>query len=148
MDLDKTVDDIDNTVDAEKTAAEIEIAIATIIEEKLQPSVAMHGGSISLKEWDHANGIATIFMSSACSGCAMSTQTLKMGVERTLMHYIPEVKVVHGEEDINSMVDPYMSADAWAGSDVSSPFNISVKPPDHEPPTSKDNPNSRFNKKD
>ena len=99
----KTADSLDQTVDAEKTAAEIEIAIATIIEEKLQPSVAMHGGQISLKEWDHANGIATIFMSGACSGCAMSTQTLKMGVENTLKHYIPEVKVVHGEEDINSI---------------------------------------------
>ena len=53
MDLDKTVDSEDNTVDAEKAAAEIEVAIATIIEEKLQPSVAMHGGEISLKEWDH-----------------------------------------------------------------------------------------------
>jgi len=148
MDLDKTVDDIDNTVDAEKTAAEIEVAIATIIEDKLQPSVAMHGGVISLKEWDHEQGMATIFMSGACSGCAMSMQTLKQGVERTLMHYIPEVKFVHGEEDVNSTVDPYMSNDPWAGSDVSSPFNISVKPPDHEPPTSKDNPNSRFNKKD
>ena len=148
MTNEKTADSLDRTVDAEKTAAEIEVAIATIIEEKLQPSVAMHGGSISLKEWDHANGIATIFMSGACSGCAMSTQTLKMGVERTLMHYIPEVKVVHGEEDINSQVDPYMSNDAWAETEAYSPFNISVKPPATEPPTSKDNPNSRFNKKD
>lgn len=113
MDLDKTVDSEDNTVDAEKTAAEIEVAIATIIEEKLQPSVAMHGGEISLKEWDHKNGIATIFMSGACSGCAMSTQTLKMGVENTLKHYIPEVKSVRGEEDINSGVDPYMSYQAY-----------------------------------
>ncbi|SVA98799.1 uncharacterized protein METZ01_LOCUS151653 [marine metagenome] len=144
----KTADSLDQTVDAEKTAAEIEIAIATIIEEKLQPSVAMHGGQISLKEWDHANGIATIFMSGACSGCAMSTQTLKMGVENTLKHYIPEVKVVHGEEDINSMVDPYMSKDPWDGYETHNPFNISVKPPEQEPPTSKDNPNSRFNKKD
>ena len=144
MDLDKTVDSIDKTVDAEKTAAEIEVAIATIIEEKLQPSVAMHGGELSLKEWDHDNGIATIFMSGACSGCSMSTQTLKMGVENTLKHYIPEVKVVHGVEDPNSGVDPYMSYDAWGGVP-----GITVAPPTRtEPPTSKDNPNSRFNKKE
>ena len=61
-------------------------------------------------------------MSGACSGCAMSTQTLKMGVERTLMHYIPEVKVVHGEEDINSQVDPYMSYD----------YDLWQKPPKDE----------------
>ena len=128
--------------DIEKTAAEIEVEIATCIEEKLQPSVAMHGGQISLKEWDHDNGIATIFMSGACSGCAMSMQTLKMGVENTLKHYIPEVKVVHGEEDQNSGVDPYMSYDAWS-MPGQTPYQQKV-----DPPTSKDNPNSRFNKKD
>jgi len=138
----KTADSLDRTVDAEKTAAEIEVAIATIIEEKLQPSVAMHGGEITLKEWDHDNGIATIFMSGACSGCAMSMQTLKMGVENTLKHYIPEVKVVHGEEDQNSGVDPYMSYDAWS-MPGQTPYQQKV-----DPPTSKDNPNSRFNKKD
>ena len=124
----------------DKTAAQIEVEIATIIEEKLQPSVAMHGGEISLKEWDHDNGIATIFMSGACSGCSMSTQTLKMGIENTLKHFIPEVKVVHGEEDLHSTVDPYMSYDSWGG--------VPVAPPRTDPPTSKDNPNSMFNKKD
>ena len=123
----------------DKTAAQIEVEIATIIEEKLQPSVAMHGGEISLKEWDHDNGIATIFMSGACSGCSMSMQTLKMGVENTLRHFIPEVKVVHGEEDQHSTVDPYMSYDAWGGVPVAPPTRT-------EPPTSKDNPDSRFNK--
>ena len=125
----------------DKTAAQIEVEIATIIEEKLQPSVAMHGGEISLKEWDHDNGIATIFMSGACSGCSMSMQTLKMGVENTLRHFIPEVKVVHGEEDQNSTVDPYMSYDAWGGVPVAPPTRTA-------PPTSKDNPNSRFNKEE
>ena len=46
--------------DIEKTAAEIEVEIATCIEEKLQPSVAMHGGQISLKEWDHDNVLQLI----------------------------------------------------------------------------------------
>ena len=148
MTNEKTADSLDRAVDAEKTAAEIEVAIATIIEDKLQPSVAMHGGVISLKEWDHEQGMATIFMSGACSGCSMSMQTLKQGVERTLMHYIPEVKFVHGEEDVNSTVDPYMSNDPWAEPEAYSPFNISVKPPQTDPPKSKDNPNSRFSKKD
>ena len=36
-----------------------------------------------------------------------------MGVENTLKHYIPEVKSVRGEEDMNSGVDPYMSYQAY-----------------------------------
>ena len=48
-----------------------------------------------------------MFMSGACSGCASSTLTLKMGIENLLMHYVPEVKGVAGVDDPNSQVDPY-----------------------------------------
>jgi Fe-S cluster biogenesis protein NfuA len=37
----------------------------------------------------------------------MSTQTLKMGIENMLKHYIPEVLAVEGIEDPNSTVSPY-----------------------------------------
>ena len=117
---------------------EIEDRINKIIEESILPSVQMHGGHVELQSFK--DGIATIFLSGACSGCAMSTQTLKMGIENTLKHFIPEVKVVHGEEDQHSTVDPYMSYDSWGG--------VPVAPPRTDPPTSKDNPNSMFNKKD
>lgn len=33
-------------------------------------------------------------MAGSCSGCPSSSATLKQGVERMLMHYIPEVKAV------------------------------------------------------
>ena len=56
---------------------------------------------------DYSDGIATIFMSGACSGCSSSSLTLHMGIEQLLKHYIPEVKSVIGEEDPNSTVDPY-----------------------------------------
>ena len=46
-------------------------------------------------------------MSGACSGCAMSTATLKMGVENILKHYVPEVALVEGRDDPNSEVAPY-----------------------------------------
>ena len=49
----------------------------------------------------------TVFLSGACSGCAMSTLTLKMGIENMLKYYIPEVLAVEGIEDPNSTVSPY-----------------------------------------
>ena len=50
-----------------------------------------------------------MFMSGACSGCASSTETLKMGIQQLLQHYIPEVKLVEGVDDEESEVKPYYS---------------------------------------
>ena len=84
---------------------EIVKEIEKIIEDYIQPSVAMHGGRVELQDFDE--GIATIFMSGACSGCAMSTQTLHAGIENMLKYYIKEVVAVKGVEDENSEVAPY-----------------------------------------
>ena len=47
------------------TEQTIEEKIQHVIETYVQPSVAMHGGVVSLDEWDNDNGIAYIFMSGA-----------------------------------------------------------------------------------
>ena len=88
-----------------RTNEEIILDIENIIEQQIQPSVAMHVGVVSLHSYK--DGIATMFMSGACSGCASSTYTLKMGIENMLTHYVPEVKAVEGVDDPNSQVDPY-----------------------------------------
>ena len=84
---------------------EIITHINEIISRQVQPSVEMHGGVVELK--NYSDGIATIFMSGACSGCASSSYTLHQGIEQLLKYYIPEIKTVIGEEDPNSTVDPY-----------------------------------------
>ena len=91
-----------------RTDKEIILDIENIIEKQIQPSVAMHGGVVSLHSYK--DGIATMFMSGACSGCASSTYTLKMGIENMLTHHIPEVKAVEGVDDPNSQVDPYYNS--------------------------------------
>ena len=83
----------------------VEEKINKIITESILRSVQMHGGHVELQSFK--DGIATIFLSGACSGCAMSTQTLKMGIENMLKYYIPEVLAVEGIEDPNSTVKPY-----------------------------------------
>jgi len=84
---------------------EVEKSIRKIIDESILPTVQMHGGHVELKTFEE--GIVTVFLSGACSGCAMSTQTLKMGIENMLKYYIPEVLAVEGIEDPNSTVKPY-----------------------------------------
>ena len=70
---------------------EIMKEISKLVEEHIQPSVAMHGGIVRLEDFDMETGDALMLMSGACSGCASSTVTLKLGVENMLKHYVPEV---------------------------------------------------------
>ena len=77
-----------------RTDEEVVEQINVLIANQIQPSVAMHGGVVTLHSFKE--GVATMFMSGACSGCGSSTQTLKMGIENLLSYHIPEVKSVEG----------------------------------------------------
>ena len=90
-----------------KTDKEVVEQINVLIANQIQPSVAMHGGIVTLHSFKE--GVATMFMSGACSGCGSSTATLKMGIEQLLQYHIPEVKSVEGVDDENSEVAPYYS---------------------------------------
>ena len=90
-----------------RTDEEVVAEIENLIEIQIQPSVAMHGGVVTLHSFKE--GVATMFMSGACSGCGSSTQTLKMGIENLLSYHVPEVKSVEGVDDENSEVAPYYS---------------------------------------
>ena len=85
--------------------SEVESQIKKIVEESILPSVQMHGGHVELTSFH--DGMATMFLSGACSGRAMSSATLKMGIENMLKHYVPEVLAVEGIEDPYSTVKPY-----------------------------------------
>lgn len=60
--------------------------------DKIRPQLLMHGGSVELVEVK--DGVVKVNLTGACAGCAMSTMTLKMGIERILKSEIPEVKEV------------------------------------------------------
>jgi len=86
--------------------------IKQILETYVQPAVAGHGGVVNYL--DYNDGVVTLEMSGACSGCAMSSMTLKQGIESTLTGMIPEVTAVVGVDDLNSGVDPYMTQDPFS----------------------------------
>jgi len=73
--------------------------IKTVLEEKVAQNVAAHNGAIGFIDFAMDTGVATLKLSGACSGCAMSQRTLKEGVERLLKHYVPEVNSIVGEDD-------------------------------------------------
>ena len=82
-------------------------AIKQVLENYVAPAVAGHGGIVNYLDYD--DGVVTLEMSGACSGCAMSSMTLQMGIESTLKSMVPEVTTVVGVDDPNSSVSPFMS---------------------------------------
>ena len=89
-----------------RTKEEILKQVDEVMEEYVAPNVAMHGGQINILNFNEETGILHTQMSGSCSGCASSTATLQMGVESTLMHFIPEIKGVTSEDD-PMFNDPY-----------------------------------------
>lgn len=95
---------------SDRTHEEIVNEIKILIDEKVKPAVAGHGGVIEFLDFNDETGRLLLELGGACSGCAGSTMTLKMGVENMLMHYVPEIKEVDAQDDPFSTVDPFYSS--------------------------------------
>lgn len=72
--------------------AELVVRIKELIDTYVKPAVEMDGGNIEFKSYD--NGVVTLIMQGACSGCPSSTVTLKSGIEAMLKRMMPQVKEV------------------------------------------------------
>ena len=71
--------------------------IRELIDTRIRPSVAMDGGDIVFHAF--VDGIVYLQLRGACSTCPSSQATLKVGVERMLRHYVPEVLEVQAVEE-------------------------------------------------
>lgn len=60
--------------------------------QQVRPALQADGGDVELV--DVTDGVVKLKLTGACSGCPMSTMTLKMGIERVLKERIPEIKEV------------------------------------------------------
>ena len=93
-----------------KTKEELLKEIDEVMEQYVVPNVAQHGGQVNVLRFDEETGILHMQMSGSCSGCASSTETLKLGIESTLMHFVPEIKGVTSEDD-PMFNDPFYTSD-------------------------------------
>lgn len=75
---------------------EVEAKIIEILDQYIRPAVESDGGLITFKELK--DGVVTVQMRGACSGCPSSTMTLKAGIEALLKRLLPDaVKEVVSE---------------------------------------------------
>jgi len=59
----------------------------------VRPHLQADGGDVELVDVTE-DGVVSVRLTGACGSCPMSTMTLKMGIERTLMEKVPGVKEV------------------------------------------------------
>ena len=62
--------------------------------EELIPYIEADGGWLEFVEIEHETNFVKVRLSGACSTCAMSAMTLKQGIEKKVMHEIPDCYVV------------------------------------------------------
>lgn len=60
---------------------------------KVRPMLQRDGGDVELVDVQD-DGIVKVRLTGACSGCPMSTMTLKNAIEETIKNEVPEVKSV------------------------------------------------------
>lgn len=77
--------------DTPPTGPEAEAVIA-LLDEKVNPAVAAHGGRISLV--DVTDHVAYVRMEGGCQGCSASAVTLQQGVQNAILSEVPTIQGV------------------------------------------------------
>ena len=74
--------------DVEATRRRVEAAL-----DRVRPALQADGGDAEIVEVS-PQGVVTLQLVGACGGCAMSTMTLKQGIERVIRMEVPEITAV------------------------------------------------------
>ncbi len=61
--------------------------------DKIRPQLQMDGGDCEIVDITD-DGVVKVRLLGHCAGCPYSQQTVKMGIERALKQFVPEVKEV------------------------------------------------------
>lgn len=84
----------------------IEDRINYVLYNEINPSLAAHGGTVSLEEIREDN-VAVLRFGGGCQGCGMVDMTLKQGVEKTLIEQIPQLAGVVDATDHSNRENAY-----------------------------------------
>ncbi|MEQ9396847.1 Fe-S biogenesis protein NfuA [Haliea sp.] len=84
----------------------LEDRVNYILYNEVNPALASHGGEVSLVEITE-DPYAILKFGGGCQGCGMVDQTLKGGVEKTLLEQLPELKGVRDSTDHSDRSQAY-----------------------------------------
>ena len=92
------------------TNVEMMEAVQSVIEESINPALAMHGGFVELVAVD--DGVVSMKMAGGCQGCGAAQMTMAQGIELLLRDEIPEVKKIVDVTDHAAGENPYYATAA------------------------------------
>jgi len=81
--------------------------IQKIIDEDINPGLAMHGGYISIHDFDEEYKSLKLHMGGGCHGCASSKLTMMLGVERHFREVLPDIGEIEDVTDHLTGENPY-----------------------------------------
>ena len=84
----------------------LEDRINYVLYNEINPSLASHGGVVSLEEIVD-DSIAVLKFGGGCQGCGMVDVTLKEGVEKTLIEQVPGLTGVRDVTDHSNRENAY-----------------------------------------
>ena len=79
--------------------------VTTLLEQRINPSLAAHGGFATLVGVDGTTVFVT--MGGGCQGCSMSAATLTEGIKVSILDAIPEVTDVIDATDHAAGENPF-----------------------------------------
>ena len=79
-----------------------------VLEEQVNPSIAMHGGRADLVAVEE--GVAYVRLSGGCQGCGLAKVTLSQGIEVALVEAIEEINSVVDVTDHANGENPYFES--------------------------------------
>ena len=90
-------------------------SVQRIIEDKINPAIASHGGSVSLV--DLKDNIMFLQFSGGCQGCAASAVTLRDGIEEMVKREIPQIEEIIDITDHAMGKNPYYKPPGYENKD-------------------------------
>ncbi|ORC87671.1 uncharacterized protein TM35_000212770 [Trypanosoma theileri] len=97
-----------NDTEPEEDDDEVILAVKELLATRIRPMLQADGGNVRYIDMD--DGTVFVMLEGACKSCPSSGVTLKNGIERMLMHWIPEV--VEVQECTEEMADDILAEKA------------------------------------
>lgn len=85
--------------------------IQQVLAEQVNPSLAMHGGSVALI--DVMDGIAFLELAGGCQGCSMANSTVTQGIETSIRQSVPEIREIRDVTEHANGMNPYFTEKAY-----------------------------------
>ena len=81
--------------------------VQKVIDEDINPGLAMHGGFIVIHNFDEERKSLKVTMGGGCHGCASSKISMVLAVERHLREVFPKIGEIEDVTDHMTGENPY-----------------------------------------